>query len=188
MQISVALKTDAQTITGFKYLWLKTVTGFDPNEHCARCLKGAYNKGFNPRMPVNTTVTFEYPAGTVLYFCGVSSPYKWANNFHFAGVVSDKNVETQHIKLYNGDVLEITGVVNTPIIDAYAKSTYSNKGKEFLTCRNFQFGASLEALILKPNHLQQSRPGEIAATTQQPQLQQLDLFVTNPADGFGCAG
>jgi hypothetical protein len=72
------------------------------------------------------------------YICGVAYPYKWANNMHLALIENpEQNAELQ---LYNGDVLEVLGAEQYVFDDRAARELYPNRGPEFLTCRNFQFG------------------------------------------------
>lgn len=139
--INFEWKSSNSEIKGFRYLWLKQVTGFNPKVHCARCLNGEYSKDFSPRMPVNSVLSLDYQENDVLYFCGVSIPYKWENNLHLAGIVS--NGEQSEVIAYNGDILTINGLKKIDFDDAVAKAKYPNLGREYLTCRNFQFAAQV---------------------------------------------
>ena len=90
----------------------------------------------------NTPIPEEYPDGMLLYFCGVSSPYRLENNLHLAGRVTPGAASTV-VDSYNGDKLIVTGLEAIAINAEPAAELYPNLGKEFLTCRNFQFGAIL---------------------------------------------
>ena len=79
------------------------------------------------------------PAGTVLYLCGVASPYRWERNAHLAVIVAPGHDAS--VQLWNGDTVKITGARQIVFDDNAAKDRYPEKGREFLTCRNFQFGA-----------------------------------------------
>lgn len=140
MSVTIRLRSNNNTVTGFRYLWLKNVVGFDPNQHCAKFLVGPYSDSFGLRMPVNTDISIDCRTGDFLYFCGVASPYKWQNNAHLAGVV--KKSATASLVLHTGDILEVKGMRSLAITDTDARSIYPNKSAAFLTCRNFQFGAS----------------------------------------------
>jgi hypothetical protein len=133
--ISRTWKSERDRIVGFKYLWLKTVTGFDSSVHCARCLVGKYSSEFRPKMVVNSAVGQKYKEGTVLYFCGVSTPYIWANNLHIAGVVTEGSKFQTFA--YNGDYLFINNFERFEFNDRLAKSQFPKLSKEYLTCRNF---------------------------------------------------
>jgi hypothetical protein len=89
-------------------------------------------------MPVNEMIKLDYTEGTILYFCGVSSPYRWENNLHLAGIVKPNH--SSEIEAFNGDKLIVNGLERLTFDDTIAKEKYPNLGKEFLTCRNFQFG------------------------------------------------
>lgn len=56
----------------FKYLWLKTVKGVDLEQHCARCLKGEYDKRISPAMKEGRGIALE---DSVYYLCGVAQPF-----------------------------------------------------------------------------------------------------------------
>lgn len=135
-------QTPNSYLHGFKYLWLKTVEGFVPSVHCARCFKGSYSKTFGLKMPVNANTWADYEEGTLLYFCGVSAPYRWANNFHLAGRVR-KDAPAKVVTLWNGDTITVLGLDVIEIDASIAEKAFPDLGKEYLTCRNFQFGAQM---------------------------------------------
>ena len=127
-------------LTGWRHLWMKHVVGFRPEVHCARCLVGPYDWAFGRAMPVNTEVQpRKVVSGAVLYFCGVSLPTRWANNFHLAARPCPGAVLT--VELWNGDSITFHGLERVPFDDAAARRLYPDRPSEFLTCRNFQFGA-----------------------------------------------
>ncbi len=129
-------------VLGFRYLWMKTVTGFLPRHHCARCLKGEYHPEFGPTMDVNARLgAVEYSEGTLLYICGVSSPYRWPQNLHLAGrVTAGAQAGTT---VWTGDQLTVSGLERIPFDDRAARRRFPERGEDYLTCRNFQFGAQL---------------------------------------------
>lgn len=133
--------TSSARLTGWRYFWAKTVVGFNPAVHCAQCLVGAYLKQVGKQMAVNQNVPFDLKPGELVYFCGVSNPYVWKNNLHLAVVGKLGAVATA--KAYNGDELVVTGAEPIKILPDEAVSTYATRGKEFLTCRNYQFGAQV---------------------------------------------
>lgn len=124
---------------GFRYFWLKRVTGFDSALHCARCLKGHYVSEVGTGMPVNEQVQIEADPGDVLYLCGVSAPYRWERNFHLAlRVEPGAAVRTG---CYTGDVVSILGADYISFDDREARRRFPNLSEAYLSCRNFQFGA-----------------------------------------------
>lgn len=128
-------------LLGFNYLWLKDVNGFNPTVHCAQCLVGEYSKLAHKKFPVGKEVELpDLEEGHTYYLCGVSSPYKWERNLHLAFIKGDWEVT---LPLYTGASFKLHGVEAVPFNDRVAKRDYPTKGKEFLTCRNFQFGAAL---------------------------------------------
>ncbi len=124
---------------GFRYFWLKRVTGFDPALHCARCLKGSYFSEAGTGMPVNQDIHIEADPGEVLYLCGVSAPYQWARNFHLALRV--EHGAAVRSTLYTGDVVSILGADYLPFDDVEARRRFPDLSEAYLSCRNFQFGA-----------------------------------------------
>jgi hypothetical protein len=124
---------------GFKYFWMKNVTGFDDKVHCARCLVGKYDKGFK----VNALGgDISAKVGDIIYLCGVSAPYRWANNFHRAAVVTLDAADIIDDTLF-GDMgtIRINGAKVIDFDGKSAANNYPNLGRAFLTCRNFQFAA-----------------------------------------------
>lgn len=124
---------------GFRYFWLKRVTGFDPKQHCARCLRGSYFEEVSTKLPVNRAIHIEADPGEVLYLCGVSAPYRWERNFHLALIV--EHGARVGSTAYTGDVIGIEGADYLPFDDAEARRRFPDRGEAFLSCRNFQFGA-----------------------------------------------
>lgn len=118
----------------FGYLWLKNVIDVNLNQHCAKCLIGMYNENIDAN--VTHVENVELPDG-IHYLCGVSSPYRWKNNFHLAFMPhKGSNVDVD----YNGIHVIIEDAEQLPIsfdnLDTshpfYPKSAYR-------TCRCWQF-------------------------------------------------
>lgn len=144
MTVSYALRSVQDLVLGWRYLWMKRVTAFKPDVHCARCLVGSYDQQFGLKMPVNQTIPVAgADAGAILYFCGVSTPYRWERNAHLAVVVTCVAGDMARLELYTGDILEVAGAVALPFTDETARRDYPSRSAAFLTCRNFQFGAEM---------------------------------------------
>jgi hypothetical protein len=140
--LSYRINSGAPALRGWRYLWLKTVKGFNPNFHCARCLVGKFDERFGLKAPINEDVNLSgYPEGLLLYFCGVAQPSNWANNAHLSGKV--KKGAVSRIELYTRDVLDVHGLESISIDKAAAQEQFPKLGAEYLTCRNFQFGAKM---------------------------------------------
>jgi len=136
---TITITSPSATLKGFRYFWLKRVHGFEPSQHCARCLKGHYVDAVSSSMPANRPIHIEADPGDILYLCGVSSPYVWERNFHLALLVCyGSRVRTT---AYTGDVIEIDGCDFVEFDDKAARRRFPDKGEAFLSCRNFQFGA-----------------------------------------------
>jgi hypothetical protein len=127
-------------VEGWRFLWMKRVTGFDASRHCARCLLGEYVEAVGLDMPVSTLIDVPAEPGDVFYWCGVATPYRWKHNAHLALAARDGGGAVLHC--YNGDVLVVTGAEQIPFDDKAARALFPERSKAFLTCRNFQFGAA----------------------------------------------
>ena len=138
--LTLRIESTRTKLSGFRYWWLKRVLGFNSAVHCAKCLIGDYEPTMSPTLDTNTNMELDgYLEGDVVYLCGVSSPYRWERNFHLAGVV--KRGEIAVGELYTGDVVRLFGVRAVEFDGDRAAELFGKRGPEFLTCRNFQFGA-----------------------------------------------
>ena len=122
------------TSANFRYLWLKTVEGVKLSEHCAKCLVGSYEKGIGSTTKELTDLAL---GGDIYYLCGVSTPYKWENNFHLAFAKEEgSTVEYES----NGISVVIENARRLPISTEYIDEADPNAGKkQYSTCRNWQF-------------------------------------------------
>lgn len=137
---AIEISSPHANLTGFRYFWMKSVTGFDPSVHCARCLRGNYEKVIGSKMPTNQRLDLGgYTEGAVLYLCGVSAPYRWASNAHLAVKVKKGAVAT--VTLYTGDVVQMFDCIALPFDDKVARERFPERSIAFLSCRNFQFAA-----------------------------------------------
>jgi hypothetical protein len=144
VSFSVRMDSVSGTLSGWRYLWAKKVSAFDPKVHCARCLVGPYEKAIGTKMPVNVDIQLEgYNAGDILYICGVATPYVWRNNLHLPVRVTGDENDVASVPAFNGSIIVVTGAEAIPFSDAAANELYGERGKSYLTCRNFQFGAEL---------------------------------------------
>jgi hypothetical protein len=140
------INSNAIIFAGWKYFWAKKVSGFNPDVHCARCLIGPYEKKISTRALVNVEVDLTgYSVGDIVYVCGVASPYKWANNFHLAARVTEGYDKGEYAvgSMASGDQFFLRGAAKIPFTAEAAERAFAGRGKDFLTCRNFQFGAAM---------------------------------------------
>lgn len=137
---SIAVEIDVEIgDQGFRHFWAKRVTGFDGAVHCAECLRGPRQQDINKRLAQGGRATLSTRAGSLIYICGVASPRNWSNNFHLAMRVTDGGQTVS--QLYTGATIKVSNAVAIPIADDAARNLFSELPEEFLTCRNFQFGA-----------------------------------------------
>ena len=101
--------------------------------------RAAFVVGVDMRAGVD--LQFESAAGDLFYLCGVATPYQWANNTHLAFRATPGGVA--RLTLFNGGLVTVANAAPVLFTDARALEFYPGKGKAFLTCRNFQFGAAL---------------------------------------------
>lgn len=127
----------------WRFLWCKSAEAFDPRQHCAKCLKGRYETRFGLDMPADDMVDLDHGPGALLYFCGVSKPYRWDRNLHLAVRVTGDPQDIASATAWNGDKVTIAGAEEVPFNDEAARAGYPALGAAFLTCRNFQFGAQM---------------------------------------------
>lgn len=122
----------------FKYLWLKYVTGVSLSIHCAGCLKGSYTQKLNRDLEAAEKLVFDEFDANILYFCGVSRPYKWENNFHLALQFSEgESISVDR----HGLKFEVKNAIEIEITTSAMKEVNHPKiiEKPYSTCRNWQF-------------------------------------------------
>lgn len=126
---------------GFRHFWAKRVTGFDNSVHCAECLRGQRLPEVNTEFARGGLITLSMRPDSLVYICGVATPWNWSNNFHLALRVRTGSSCTS--TFYTGARVEVTNGLAIPILDEAAKQLFPNLSADFLTCRNFQFGAQM---------------------------------------------
>lgn len=118
------------------YFWGKYIKGIDLENHCSKALLGHYSRYINKEITSLENAELDDDSN-IFYICGVTKPYRWADNFHLAlqykegsNLVIDRN----------GVYLEIENAIELPIVFDKEKCTHHNKDKKvFNTCRNWQF-------------------------------------------------
>ena len=124
-------------LVGYPYFWLKGVTGFDPRQHCAKCLPGPFLINYQRPFPMNQEIEVKV-VGSVraAYLCGVAEAgYRY--NLH-APMVPDPHARDIEVPMVKGQKLIIRGghLLEIPPV----KDGFLGKDKTFTTCRNWQFG------------------------------------------------
>lgn len=127
-----------EVVKGFRYLWLKYVEGANLEEHCAKSLIGEYSQKIKHTTKQDSEIVLDENVSPYYYLCGVSSPYKWLNNFHLAfRYKADSMIEISEngitIKIRDAEIIKIESYMmrerNHPNIIK----------REFFTCRNWVF-------------------------------------------------
>lgn len=131
----ISLFIDAE----FSYLWLKRITGVDLSQHCAKSLPGDYDTRISKTIDAVFDIDLE---DGIYYLCGVSSPYRWSNNFHLAFTNGDDVLTICR----NGISIVISGAKELPINENSATNLQHPKlkYKSYRTCRNWQFANYLK--------------------------------------------
>ena len=125
---------ELHVIGNFRYLWLKSVNGVNLSQHCARCLIGSYDSRISPKLREYRDLPL---IDGIYYLCGVSTPYRWINNFHLAfrnkpGNIIKVERNGIYIEIQDAEILEFgENDINWNLPQA--------KDKSFSTCRNWQF-------------------------------------------------
>lgn len=124
----------------WRHLWLKQVTGFRPDVHCARCLKGRFERAVTPRLVADGLPhTFDLSDG-LWYLCGVAVRGGWSYNLHVAFETAQSNrvVLLEDARHQAQVVLEGARQLEIPSLP----SGWRGLTRPFTTCRNFQFGVA----------------------------------------------
>ena len=121
----------------WQYFWGWYVTGFDPANHCQKCLLGWRSEKVKNGMPVGPEIALdEHAPFDYFYLCGGDLSWRWAKNFHLAvryreGIDTTARCSTgQEVIVRNAEYVEIQ-----PVAEGF-----DGKGPSFTTCRNYQFG------------------------------------------------
>ena len=127
-----------RTKTGFyQYLWLKSVTGFDQQVHCEKCLKGkrsglipahtGYAAGFTAEGPMENAESY-------VYLCGVSAfSRNYSDHLHLL-MIRDADSTVEYADA-NVEVV-VTGMRRLPIEPVPGADLVLPK--EVWSCRNWQ--------------------------------------------------
>lgn len=130
------------TVTGdfaaFGYVWGMYVNGFDPTQHCQKCLRGrkSCNVGLGMTSGYEYTMDECRKPWDYLYVCA-GSRFTYDDHIHMPVVPGDDTVELTS----RGVTFRATGVrlLEIPKIP----EGYKGLGPKFTTCRNYQFGLSI---------------------------------------------
>jgi hypothetical protein len=133
--IELRLRGPGGDLSHFRHLWLKYVAAFNPERHCISCLRGRMELAVHPRMRGDGEPIFLAPReGEWIYLCG--NTRRWPENLHLA-MRAEPGARAE-IRCPNGTHVLVTGaraVEIPPLPDGFR-----GLGREFTTCRNYQFG------------------------------------------------
>ena len=119
------------------YLWLKTVTGVELTQHCAKCLIGEYIKFDSVTELENITH----------YLCGVYKGWNYNKNFHLAFKYKKDSLLTVLEKNIFIEIQDAERIIIKPLQKNDVATIEGNK-KEFYSCRNWQFANQIKNEML----------------------------------------
>ena len=140
IQTIEAIDDGHPTVEGWRYLWLKYVTGFKPEQHCAAGLVGPYSPKVRLHMRTGVVIPLKPPVldqgFSHLYLCGVAYRGGWAANLHLAA--EPAKGETAEITASTGTTFRISNAraVEIPGLER----GFNSMPAKFTTCRCWQFG------------------------------------------------
>ena len=138
MKIDYPIIKTFKTEETFSYLWLKYVTGFNLEQHCARCLLGEYSSAFQFGRQTTALHNEELNehAARYYYLCGVTKPYRWIKNLHVAFEYAEgEALEYKDDKTY----ILIENARQIPIVAQKQYMTSHGENPSYNTCRNWRF-------------------------------------------------
>jgi hypothetical protein len=142
---------DGRQVSGWRFLWLKYVSGFDHRQHCARCLVGPYSKRVTRTMRLNERfVLDEHPEPEYFYLCGVAERGGWSANLHLA-FVKGQPTDIASVNASTGATFSVSGARALDIPEL--ARGFDERPLSFTTCRNWRFGVARYGL---PSTLQAS--------------------------------
>lgn len=124
-------------LTGYMFFWAKYVQGFDPREHCAKCLLGSWSAQIRMGMRMNSAYIMNevHPASyRYMYLCGVS-PIK---DTGVQIALEEAPGEEFEELTYNNIRIRVQGArrLSFPKLPR----NFRGMGPAYTTCMNYQFG------------------------------------------------
>ncbi len=124
-------------LRGFTHFWLRYVHGFSPHFHCQKSLRGENDPRFRKGMRLGQTYALAVPARCrYIYLCGVAPHHE--PGLHLALEPQPDALAT--VTTHNGIEISVTGADQLDI--PTLPDGYAGLGREFTTCRNWQFGVA----------------------------------------------
>jgi hypothetical protein len=123
-------------LRGYRYFWLKYITGYNLSQHCAKSFRGVYSPNVGITMALRRPVAVNEAPFEVAYLCGNTGT--WEKNLHLALVPAPgRQVIRQTHHGYRVIVTDAIDLEIPPLPDGW-----KGLGPEFTTCRNFQFAVA----------------------------------------------
>lgn len=138
--------SDAITVTieardTFSSIWLKGIEAVDLETHCLSTFIGPRYRQVDRNKKLQTVTIEPGPREVALYLCGVTAPYRWADNAHLALRPSlgaqwhgEAAVPGLVVTLLGAEPLSGWGEWDVPM----GHPQYGDR--LYRTCRNLQFG------------------------------------------------
>ena len=123
-------------LRGFKYFWLKYISGFHAAVHCAGSLLGTYHE-FGAPVVLPARHILDPQRAPVFYLCGVSET-QWADNLHVPFVYAPG--EEVVTSTYHGVSIHIANARRLEI--PWVEDGWNDFPRSYTTCRNWQFGVA----------------------------------------------
>ena len=135
------LPDGGELFTGFRYVWLLYVRGFDASQHCQKSLKGYKDLRFINKMPIGKSFELDDPAKyRHIYLCADAVIHD--AGLHFA-LLPEEGAAAQ-LTTYNG--IEITATNARQLAISPLPDGFGGKQHAFTSCLNWQFGVEYYGL------------------------------------------
>jgi hypothetical protein len=129
------LPDGGELFTGFKYVWLRYVRGFDSDVHCQRSLKGYNDPRFVNKMTIGKSFELDDPAKCRHIYLCADAVIRDAG-LHFA--LLPEEGAAARVTTYNG--IEITATNARQLAIPALPDGFGGKEHAFTSCCNWQFG------------------------------------------------
>ena len=131
----------SEFFTGFRYVWLWYVHGFNPNVHCQKSLKGYPDRRFVNKMPIGKSFELDNPGNyRHIYLCAEAVIQD--AGLHFALLPEESAVA--QVTTYNG--IEIIATNARQLVIPPLPDGFGGKDHSFTSCLNWQFGVEYYGL------------------------------------------
>jgi hypothetical protein len=141
LSVAVTVTGSGLFLRGYRYFWIKTVKGFHPKLHCARCLVGEYLTSREQPFRLGVRYPLRLFGAPYGYICGVANKGGWEANFHLAFEPSPNREAVLVRPMLDGQILTLHGAKALQIPSL--PPGWRGLPDEFTTCRNYRFGVAM---------------------------------------------